>query len=256
MFTGNNHRDFYNYFQNESDCKYYLFELKWDKGYRCRKCGFDKYWSGITSFHTRCRVCDFNESVTCCTAFHKIKFPLLTAFGIAFQLVVLKKGRSSLDLAREFAVQPATVRLFRQKIHAALESAFERSEEDLYGQPLVMDSVALLRGSKLLNGFQRTNLMISSSKTKNKKDQTWQCKVSVPDNESLSISQLVAGKFMEENSSLMVWNLKTWLTGSLHHCSTGKMQGYVNESFFRLNYRMKIPLIWHTLITILVKGNP
>ncbi len=180
----------------------------------------------------------------------------MAAFGIAFQLVVLKKGRSSLDLAREFAVQPSTVRLFRYKIHAALDAAFESTEKaESKVQQYVMDSVALLRGNRLLDGFQRTNLMISASKSLNKKDHSWHGRISMPDKASLSNSQLVAGKFMEENPSLMIWNFKTWVTGSLHHCSTSKMQGYVNESFFRLNYRKQIPIIWHTLMTILVRGN-
>jgi hypothetical protein len=91
MFQGISAQQFNKYFQNEDDCKQYLFDLKWKKGYRCRRCGCTKYYKGRTRFHLRCRSCGYDESVTAQTIFHKLKIPLLKAFGMAFRLSVRKK---------------------------------------------------------------------------------------------------------------------------------------------------------------------
>ncbi len=42
MFKGISVQQFNRYFKNEGDCKPYLFDLKWKKGYRCRKCDCTK----------------------------------------------------------------------------------------------------------------------------------------------------------------------------------------------------------------------
>ncbi len=257
MFTGKSHRDFYKYFQTQDQCKKYLFDLKWEQGFCCKRCGCNAYWKGTTSFHTRCQQCDYIESFSCNTVFHKIKIPLLVAFGITFQLVVLKKGRSSLDFSREFNVQPATVRLFRKKIHVALRSFFDMERcTSVHGRSLVMDGITLIRGNELTNGFQRINLLLRSVAEIKKKHRKWQCESTLPDVNSKAISQLVCGKFEEENPNLLIWNLKNWLTGTFHHCASKNIQGYIDESFFRLNHRNKISASWHILMKILVSVNP
>jgi len=42
MFQGVSIQQFNKFFQNEDDCKQYLFDLKWRDGYQCRKCGCKK----------------------------------------------------------------------------------------------------------------------------------------------------------------------------------------------------------------------
>ncbi len=94
MFQGISGQQFNRCFKNEDDCKQYLFDLKWKKSYRCTRCGCTKNYKGRTRFHLRCRSCSYNESVTAQTIFHKVKIPLLKAFGRAFRLSVRKKGMS------------------------------------------------------------------------------------------------------------------------------------------------------------------
>ena len=121
MFTGVSSKKFNDEFKCEDDCRQFLFDLKWQKGYTCSRCGHDQSWPGRMSFHLRCRKCDYDESVSANTIFHKIKIPLLKAFGMAFQIAVPKKGRSSVDLASDFSVDPKTACAFRRKIQKAME---------------------------------------------------------------------------------------------------------------------------------------
>ncbi|RYG40585.1 MAG: IS1595 family transposase [Chitinophagaceae bacterium] len=77
MFKGMQLEEFNQTFRTEDDCKQYLFDIKWKKGYECRKCYRTKFWKGRTQFHARCSTCGYDESITSHTVFHKIQIPLL-----------------------------------------------------------------------------------------------------------------------------------------------------------------------------------
>lgn len=92
MFKGISIEQFNKSFRTEDDCRQYLFDMKWQQGYKCRDCGSVKSYKGKTQFHLRCQYCGYDESVTANTIFHKLKIPLLKAFGMAFRIAVRKKG--------------------------------------------------------------------------------------------------------------------------------------------------------------------
>src|SRR5215471_16109647 len=123
MFQGITIQQFNKFFQNEDDCKQYLFDFKWREGYRCRKCNSTKSCKGRTAFHVRCKTCGYDESATAHTLFHKIKIPLLKAFGMSFRITVRKKGMSTTELAKEFAVNQKSSWLFKRKSQEAMKSS-------------------------------------------------------------------------------------------------------------------------------------
>lgn len=74
-------------------------------------------------FHLRCRACHYDESVTANTVFHKLKIPLLKAFGMSFRIAVKKKGMSTTALAREFSINQKSSWLFKRKAQESMKSS-------------------------------------------------------------------------------------------------------------------------------------
>jgi DNA-directed RNA polymerase subunit RPC12/RpoP len=96
--------DFMRKFSCEESCKSYLADQKWGDGFVCRRCGHGHAVKGRTRHHRRCGSCRFDELATSNTLFHKIKFPLPSAFAMVHLLTTTKKGMSSCELARQFGV--------------------------------------------------------------------------------------------------------------------------------------------------------
>ncbi len=116
MFQGTDSKKFHRYFQTEFDCLQYLYKIKWERGFCCRRCGHKSCFKGRTQFHARCKHCDYDESVIANTAFQRIKFPLLKAFSLVFYLTVLKKGAASRNVAGLIGVDQKTILSFGNKL--------------------------------------------------------------------------------------------------------------------------------------------
>jgi hypothetical protein len=107
-------------FNTNEACFKTLYDLKWRNGYRCRRCGCAETVAGKTQFHKRCRSCKYDESCTAHTLFHKLKFPIVKAFAIIFQLSTLKKGMSSCEISRQFGIHQETAWFFQKKVQLAI----------------------------------------------------------------------------------------------------------------------------------------
>jgi len=122
IFTGQNILEFAERFKTDMDCKQYLSEIKWNKGYACRKCGHTK--SQIRKDYSRtCNICSHIESSTANTLFHKVKFGLRKAFFICFEMATTTKSLSATQTAVRFGVQENTARLFMHKVREAMKSS-------------------------------------------------------------------------------------------------------------------------------------
>jgi hypothetical protein len=97
-------------------CYRFLENLKWSKGFHCRKCGNGKYFDGAQKFSRRCTRCGYNESITAYTIFHSIKFPIERAFYIAYLTVGGKKDYTLEDLAGQLDLRVNTVWAFKHKV--------------------------------------------------------------------------------------------------------------------------------------------
>ncbi|RYG53469.1 MAG: IS1595 family transposase [Chitinophagaceae bacterium] len=162
MFNSTNPQDFYKNFACDDDCRQYLFDLKWNSGYVCRKCGNNRSWKGRTNFHRRCTACGYDESCTAYTLFHKPKLPLLKAFGIVFQIISSKKGKSTVDLAREFGVNQPTAWLLKNKVQKAASIGIsEQLNGPFIGSKFSLDSIIITHRGENLNGFQRVSIYLA-----------------------------------------------------------------------------------------------
>ena len=122
IFKGQNLIEFAERFKNDEDCKKYLSELKWDKGYCCRKCGHKKCQIR-KDFSRICNICSTIESSSANTLFHKVKFGLRKAFFICFEMATTTKSLSALQMSVRYGVQERTARLFMHKIREAMKSS-------------------------------------------------------------------------------------------------------------------------------------
>ncbi|WP_192348787.1 IS1595 family transposase [Algoriphagus sp. Y33] len=108
-------------FQTELDCKKYLAELKWKDGFTCRKCGHQG--SQIRKDYARtCNKCSDTESAGADTLLHKVKFGLVKAFHICFEMSTSTKGLSAMYVAKRYAINRKTAMSFMHKVREAMKS--------------------------------------------------------------------------------------------------------------------------------------
>ncbi len=108
--------------RSDLDCKRYLSEVKWSSGYTCRKCG--QHGSQVRKdFSRTCNKCSDTESSGADTLFHKVKFGLLKAFHICFEMATTTKGMSALQVGRRYGIRPDTARVFMHKVREAMKSS-------------------------------------------------------------------------------------------------------------------------------------
>lgn len=113
-----------------------------------------------------------------------------------------------------------------------------------------IDSVIIARRGFLLNGFQRVNVSLTQFQSKELSHVLLRARCELPSPEDLESSRLVKGKFDEHPTSMLLWNFKKWLTGTHHHCSIAHLNGYLDEFFFRYNWRHRPGLMLQKIIQI------
>ena len=122
IFKGQNLIEFAERFKSDEDCKKYLSDLKWNKGYSCRKFGHKKCQIR-KDFSRICNICSTIESSSANTLFHKVKFGLRKAFFICFEMSTTTKSLSALQMSVRYGIQENTARLFMHKVREAMKSS-------------------------------------------------------------------------------------------------------------------------------------
>lgn len=107
-------------FQSDEKCLEFLAEVKWENGFKCRKCGNTNYCPGKSQHSRRCTKCKREESATAGTIFHNCKFPLHKAFYIAYNVCKGKEEVSTYEFARRLSLRQMTCWNFKTKIHHAI----------------------------------------------------------------------------------------------------------------------------------------
>lgn len=287
-YTGVNSIEFNQYFKSDEDCYRYLASVKWNDEYRCHKCGYIKFGKGKKPYSRRCTKCNYDESPTARTMFDKIKFPLLIAFHIVFKISTKKKGMSSLELSEEFSLRQKTVWEFKWKIQQSMRSSGQYPltgtvcvDEFLVGEyeegkpgrssgskkKLVIVALEIL-GNK---GVGRAYAQIIESASADEFRPFFSSYISkeahiitdewtgykplkkdyplleqVPSNKGNNMKEL----------HIHIMNIQGWLRGIHHHCSKGRMQGYLDEYHYRYNRRAFMGAIFDSTIKRMVANNP
>ncbi len=126
--------EFSKIFPSDESCYRYLSELKWDKGYTCRKCHHSRFCEGKDKYSRRCTRCRYDESPTAYTIFHRLKFDIVKAFYMVF-LVYANKGKiTSLELSQLLQLRQSTCWTFSKKVTGAMkERKKNANDNDAHG---------------------------------------------------------------------------------------------------------------------------
>jgi two-component system, sensor histidine kinase LadS len=120
LMKGLGFEEFKQVFPDKDTCLKFLADLKWNEGYHCKKCQYNKYQE-TANFSRRCKNCNYLESPTVDTLFNKLKFPIEKAFYILYLSnrkdvdLTLNELSEILELRRE------TCWAFKNKITQAME---------------------------------------------------------------------------------------------------------------------------------------
>lgn len=281
-YLGVNSITFNKRFKDDNDCYEYISLIKWEDGFVCRKCNYEKYYKGKKPFSRRCLRCKYDESPTANTMFEKLKFSILIAFHIAFKISTKKKGMSSLELSNEFELRQKTCWAFKQKLQEVMKSSLKSPlagvvhvdefvvggpEEGKKGRSKGLKKLIVLAIEILEDGVGRAYAEViehSSAKelgsflTRHVSKEA----VIITDKwkgygplkkEFLKLKQIASedGKNFKE-LHIHIMNIKGWLRGIHHHCSKEHMQNYLDEYHFRYNRRSNMGTIFDVLIRKMV----
>jgi hypothetical protein len=132
MFKHTNFVEFTQAFGSDDQCYAYLSKIKWKNGFKCRKCEHTECIKGRTWYYRKCQKCHYDESCTSNTLFHKLKFSITKAFWIVYQIGTMKKGMSTMELARQYGIHQQTAWYFKRKIqHAIQDGEIPKLEENV-----------------------------------------------------------------------------------------------------------------------------
>jgi len=286
MFNAMSLFDFQQRFHTNQDCIDYLSELKWSRGYVCRKCSFTQCRTGNIATDKRCLQCGYHESVTAGTLFHKIKFCLLKSFHICYRISVAKKGMSSNELSRELSLRQKTCWAFKRKVQEAMSSsvqfalegnvdvdefvvggteegaqgrskgdkkiivvALERRDNGQMGRAygMTIDNYSADEIGKLLARHVSAEAAIRTD--------GWTAYEKLGKEWNITQQLSEKGKNFGE-MHILIMNFKTWLRGIHHQCSQRHMQAYLNEFFFRFNRRGFVKSIFLKLMDRMITHSP
>ena len=282
IFRGVNSIKFNQRFKSDNDCLEYLAEVKWQNGYKCKRCENDKFGNGKHIHNRRCTKCRYDESPTVGTMFEKLKFSILIAFHIVFKISTKKKGMSSLELSHEFELRQMTCWSFKQKVQQVMKSSLKSPltglvhvDEFVIGGPeegkkgrskglkkLVVLAVEILEdgvgrayaeviehsSAIELGGFLKKYVSQEAEVISDK----WKGYTPLK-KEFKNLKQIASedGRNFKE-LHIHIMNIKGWLRGIHHHCSKERMQNYLDEYHFRYNRRSNMDTIFDVLIRKMV----
>jgi regulator of replication initiation timing len=115
-----NFDEFEKIYTDDLVCLEYLANLKWGKGYQCKKCKKNKFSTGKSPFSRRCTTCGYVESATTGTIFYRIKFPIIKAFYLVF-LVSSQRKITALQLSNLISLRKDTCASFKRRILVLLK---------------------------------------------------------------------------------------------------------------------------------------
>ena len=277
--------EFQEQFPDNGSCQNYLAEMKWPDGFKCEKCGHNRYCGGKLAHTHQCTKCKYQDTPTSGTLFHKVKFPLLKAFYIVFYMGTSKKGIASTELSRKLGLRQKTCWLFQQKVMKAMassgkypligkvevdETVVGQQEEGVVGRQNNRKKQVVLAiekkgkgvgrmyarvinnaGSKQLKPFFRDHISTEATIKTDKWRGYMPLKKQYP-----NLLQIDSGKkgknFPDLHRTIMMF--KAWLRG-IHH-SVDNLQAYLDQYCYRFNRSQMKGAIFDNLLARMVEHNP
>lgn len=269
-------------FQSDLDCKKYLSEVKWSSGYKCRKCGHSG--SQIRRDYSRtCNKCSDTESPGADTLFHKVKFGLLKAFHICFEMATTTKGLSALQVAKRYGIRPGTARTFMHKVREAMKSSGTKPMNgDVHVDEFVVGGKETERPGRSYGG-KKKKMVCAVELTKQGKVKRFYAK-KITDFSAKSLRPIFERHISEEATvttdewkgyrpisktfkitqipsefglnfkaiHTMIHQVKSWIRTTFSWVSKSNIERYLNEFSYRINRSQSKQTIFHNLIKRMV----
>jgi len=126
MSTDVDFTEFSKIYPDKESCFKFLADLKWSKGYICKKCSNTQHTLGHSPYSRRCSKCDYEESVMMNTIFQNTRVPINKSFYMIFLIYTSKGKISSHKLSEILEIRQNTCWTYSSKIKKLME---ERKKE-------------------------------------------------------------------------------------------------------------------------------
>lgn len=284
IFRGEELIQFADRFPTDVACLKYLSDIKWNKGYKCLKCGHTKF--SERDRHQRCcTFCKHIESPTAGTSLHKVKFGVRKAFLIMFEMTATTKGLSASQVGKRYGITRKTAWLFMHKVRLGMESS----------------------QSLPIEGIVQVDEFVVGGKENNKQGRSYHCKkkkvvCAVELNEKKKVKRVYAIRIEDYSSKslskifkkhisktatvktdewkgyrplqkdyhidqvpsktgqnfkelhIIIHQIKSWLRTSFSWVHKGHIDKYLNEYSFRINRSIYKETIFHKIAERMVGG--
>ncbi|WP_316829846.1 7TM diverse intracellular signaling domain-containing protein [Pedobacter aquatilis] len=118
--------EFCRIYPDKESCFSYIADIKWKKGYTCKKCSNTHYLAGQTLYSKRCTKCGYDESVIAGTVFQNSRIPINKALYMLFLVYSSKGTISSYKLSQILDIRQSTCWTYNSKMQKLFH---ERKEE-------------------------------------------------------------------------------------------------------------------------------
>ncbi len=284
--------EFQRRFSGDEECRRYLLEARWPRGYSCPRCNHREAYEVSSRALLKCKVCGYQTSATAGTVLHGSKMPLSTWFWAAYLVTTHTPGFSALQLQRQLGLKRyETAWAMLQKLRRAMV----RPERDrIWGKVEVDETYVggLEEGRR--GGRQRKStksIVVAAVEVRGRGSGRIRLAV-VGDVSAASLVPFVEGA-VEPGSTLLTdgWlgyaplrkrydhqpttqggpqnamqllprvhrafsNLKTWLAGTHHGVSPNHLPHYLNEFVFRFNRRRTPMAAFQSLLGLTAQHTP
>ena len=162
--------EFFRDFPGEESCLNHLFEIKYPNGFKCNRCGsnrFDRLRGRPKRERiVQCRDCKKQESLTSNTIFEKTRVPIQSWFYVMFSMSQSKKGKSATQLSKEIHKDETTVLHMMSKIRKSMQE--DVVSYQIGGENCIVEADEITIGGK--NGKKQTVLALLEKKPNGKKE--------------------------------------------------------------------------------------
>ena len=114
--------EFSKIYPDRETCFKFLSDLKWEKGYDCRKCSSKHYGHGQLPYSRRCSKCGYEESVIAYTILQNTRIPINKAFYMIFLMYSTKGKISSHKLSEILSIRQSTCWAYSTRIKKIMSS--------------------------------------------------------------------------------------------------------------------------------------
>lgn len=285
VFKGQNLIEFSDRFKTDLDCKEYLAQIKWEKGFKCIKCGHNASQER-KDFSRTCNICGHTESPTANTLFHRVRFGVRKAFFICFEMSTTTKSLSAKYMAVRFGITEKTARLFMHKVREAMKSSGDNpmdgdvhvdefvvggKEEGKVGRSYdskkkkAVCAVQLTEDGKIRRMYSMKIENFSGKELKRIFDGHIDKEARVttdmwrgyrPLSNTYNIEQIPSNGGMNFKAlHTMIHQIKSWIRTTYSWVSDFHIDRYFNEFCYRLNRSQSKKTIFNNLIVRMVKAD-